>query len=113
MNPTYVGYLWCALAALASATSTFLIKMSSQGEAGLNFVRLAYLGSACASYGLGFIFYTFALQRLQISLAYPVMTAVTMALVTAVGTLMLQEALTPTKIAGLLLVTAGAFVLAR
>lgn len=113
MNPIYVGYLWCALAALASATSTYLIKMSSQGEAGLNVVRLAYLGSACASYGLGFVFYTFALQRLQISLAYPVMTAVTMALVTLVGYLVLHEALTPTKIAGVLLVTIGAFVLAR
>ena len=113
MNPIYVGYLWCALAALASATSTFLIKMSAAGGTGLSLVRLAYLGSACASYGLGFVFYTFALQRMQISLAYPVMTAVTMALVTMVGCLVLHEALTPTKIAGVLLVTAGAFVLAR
>lgn len=113
MNPTYLGYLWCALAALASAISTFLIKLSSHGEPGLNMVRLTYLGSACASYGLGFIFYTFALQRLQISLAYPVMTAVTMTLVTAVGVLMLHEALTPSKIVGLVLVTAGAFALAR
>ena len=113
MNPVYVGYFWCALASVASAAATFLIKLSSQHGAGLNLMRLVYLGGACGAYGLGFICYAAALSRMQITLAYPVMTAITMMMVAAMGCFLLQESLTPAKIIGMLLVTTGAFVLAR
>lgn len=113
MSPSVIGFLWCAGAALASALSTYLIKLSGQAGADWNFARLAWLGSACASYGLGFICYSIALQRLQISLAYPVMTAITLTLVTLTGYAALQEPMSAAKLAGIALVGAGAFLLAR
>ncbi|MBV6320429.1 SMR family transporter [Duganella violaceipulchra] len=113
MNPTLIGYLWCAGAALASAAATLLIKLSGQTGGGWSPLRLLLLGGAGGTYVAGFVCYSLALQRLEISLAYPVMTAITLALITLLGTLVLQEALTPAKLAGLALIAAGAFALSR
>src|SRR5687768_10964904 len=89
MSPTTIGYIWCALAALASALATLLIKFSGQQGPDWNLLRVAYLGGAGATYALGFVCYTVALQRLEISLAYPVMTGIAMAFVAAFGVLAL------------------------
>jgi small multidrug resistance pump len=113
MNPTITGYLWLVVASIASAAATFLIKMSSHAGEGINLTRLLWLGGAGGAYGLGFICYALALEKLAISLAYPFMTAITIVLVTLVGALVLQETLTPIKVFGLLLIGAGAFVVAR
>jgi quaternary ammonium compound-resistance protein SugE len=113
MNPLLIGCLWCALAAVASASATLLIKLAGDGSGGWTLVRLGYLGGACATYGVGFVCYALALQKMQISLAYPVMTAITLTLVTLLGYLVLQEALTPVKLTGLALIAAGAFALSR
>lgn len=112
-NIAIIGYLWCAGAACFSAVSTYLIKLSGMAGTDWNLPRLMWLGAAAGSYVLGFGCYSVALQKLQISLAYPVMTAVTMALVTGIGCAALSEPLTATKIGGLFLIAAGAFVLAR
>lgn len=113
MNPVYLGYLWCGGAAIASAVSTLLMKLAGQHGSDWNMARIMLLGSACASYGLGFICYSIALQKLQISLAYPMMTAITLTLITLTGYLALQEPLSAAKLAGILLVGAGTFMLAR
>jgi multidrug transporter EmrE-like cation transporter len=107
------GYLWCALAALASAMATFLIKLSNQHAADWNMVRVAFLGGAGATYALGFVCYSVALQKLDMSLAYPVMTGIAMAMVAAIGVAALDEPLSAAKIAGMLLIAAGAFALSR
>lgn len=113
MSPALIGYLWCALAALASAAATFLIKLSSLAGNDWTLRRLVLLGGACATYGLGFICYSVALQKLQISLAYPAMTAITMALVALIGYAALHEAMSLSKLTGLALIAAGAFALTR
>lgn len=113
MNPILLGYLWCACAASASALATFLLKISSMQGAGWSVARLSWMGGAGFSYMLGFVCYSVALQKMQISLAYPVMTAITMTLVTVVGYLVLQEPLTLSKLAGITLIACGAFLLAR
>lgn len=113
MSPVPTGYLWCLLASVASAGATLLIKLSGDGAAGWTPARLAWLAAACAAYGAGFVCYALALQRLQISLAYPVMTAFTLVLVTMLGYAVLHEALTPSKLTGLALIAAGAFALSR
>jgi multidrug transporter EmrE-like cation transporter len=107
------GYFWCMLAAVASAVATLLIKLSHQPGAEWTLARLGWLGAACAAYGVGFVCYAIALQKLQMSLAYPVMVAITMVLVAVTGYFALQEALTASKLAGMLLIALGAFVLAR
>jgi small multidrug resistance pump len=107
------GYLWCALAALASAVATLLIKLSGQAGTDWNFTRLAWLGGAGFTYVLGFVCYSVALQKLEISLAYPVMTGIAMAMVATLGLVFLQESLSWSKAAGMLLIAAGAFALTR
>ncbi len=113
MTPAMTGYLWCALAALASAAATFLIKLSNQHGVDWNLVRLAFLGGAGATYALGFVCYSVALQKLDMSLAYPVMTGVAMLAVAAIGVAALNEPLSVSKIVGMVLIVAGAFALVR
>jgi small multidrug resistance pump len=113
MSPTTIGYIWCALAALASALATLLIKFSGQHGPDWNLLRVTYLGGAGATYALGFVCYTVALQRLEISLAYPVMTGIAMAFVAAFGVLALAESMTVSKVVGMVLVAAGAYALVR
>jgi quaternary ammonium compound-resistance protein SugE len=109
--PSLYGMLWCALAGAASAGATFLIKLSHQAGAGA--ARYLWLLAACAVYGIGFVCYAQALKRLDISVAYPVMTAMTIATLTAIGTLVLAEALTPAKLLGLGLLMSGVVLIAR
>lgn len=113
MPPAITGYLWCALAALASAMATLLIKLSSQHGVDLNLVRLALLGAAGATYVFGFICCSVALQKLDISLAYPVMTGTAIATVAALGIAALDEPLTANKVAGMILIALGAVTLTR
>ena len=112
MSDSTIGYLWCALAALASAGATFLIKFSS-GDIGWTSLRLAYLSGACAIYALGFICYSMALQKLPMTLAYPVMTATTITLVTLLGLGVLRETLSAIQLTGLVLISVGVFVITR
>lgn len=113
MSPVLTGYFWSILASLASALATLLIKLSHQENAGWTLSRLAYLGGASGTYVVGFVCYSIALQRLQISLAYPLMTAFTMLLVMLIGFLVLGENLTFTRMAGAALIITGAFILSR
>ena len=113
MNFLQNGLFWCALAAAASATATYLIKLSHLGGSDWTLSRLVYLGGACATYGLGFVCYSVALQKMPMSLAYPLMTAITMSVVTIVGFLALGEALTVPKVVGTLVIAVGAFILSR
>lgn len=113
MSPVVVGYLWCALAALASALATLLIKVSNQQGADWNLLRMAWLGGAAFTYVVGFACYSVALQKLDISLAYPVMTGIAMAMVATLGFFFLNEPMSWSKAAGMLLIAAGAFALTR
>jgi multidrug transporter EmrE-like cation transporter len=107
------GYFWCALASLASAGATFLIKLSHQAGSGWTLARLGYLGAACAVYGMGFVCYTITLQKLPMTIAYPLMTAITMMAVLLCGYAVLGEALTGVRLLGMALVAVGAFALVR
>ncbi len=113
MSPATIGYLWCAVAALASALATFLIKLSNQHADAWTLVRLAYLGGACFTYVLGFVCYSVALQKLEMSLAYPVMTGFAMAMVALIGYAALNEPMTLAKVSGMVLIGAGAYALTR
>jgi small multidrug resistance pump len=107
------GYLWCAVAGLASALATQFIKLSSHHAADWNPVRIAFLGAAGVTYMAGFVTYSFGLQKLDMHLAYPVMTAAAMVMVAALGFAALDEPLTVSKVTGMVLVVLGAFALSR
>ena len=113
MSPVTTGYLWCVLAALSSAVATYLIKVSNAGADGFNVTRLLWLGAACCTYGGGFVAYSLALRKLEMSLAYPVMTGFAMAMVALIGYAALNEPMNLSKVGGMLLIAAGAFALTR
>lgn len=113
MTPATTGYLWCAAAGLASALATLFIKFSAQHAADWNVVRLTWLGVAALTYGAGFVTYSFALQKLDMNLAYPVMTGVAMAMVAALGFAALGEQLTASRVTGMVLIALGAIALSR
>lgn len=113
MTPAMTGFLWCAVAALASAMATFLIKLSNNHGADWNVLRIAFMGGAGATYVLGFFCYSVALQKLDMSLAYPVMTGIAMTMVAVLGIAALDEPLSATKVAGMVMIALGAFALSR
>lgn len=113
MFPISNGFWWCALASLASAGATFLIKMSHQAGGEWTVTRLAFLAGACAVYGVGFVSYGVALQRMQMTLAYPLMTALTMVAVFFLGTAALGEQVSTSRILGMTMVVAGAALVSR
>jgi len=109
------GYLLCLLAGIASTAATYLMRVSSlDGSASAFFSvqRMMYLGAAVGAYGLGFIFYSLALRKLPMSLAYPVMTAMTMLMIAVVGGFVLQESMGMLKMLGIALLVLGAFLVA-
>lgn len=70
-----------------------------------------WLSMAC--YGVGFMFYTVALTKLELSKAYPVSSAAAVVLLVAVSVLFLRESLNPLKLTGLVLCILGIFLVLR
>lgn len=115
MSENVIGYGLCLLAGIASTVATYLMRVSSLESGVATFFslqRLMYLGAAVGAYGIGFIFYSLALRKLPMSLAYPVMTAMTMLMIALVGAVVLQESMGMMKILGIALLVLGAFLVA-
>jgi multidrug transporter EmrE-like cation transporter len=66
-----------------------------------------------ALYGAGFLFYTVALSKLELSKAYPVSSAAAIVLIVLTSLLFFKESLDPLKIAGLALLISGIFLVLR
>jgi len=112
-SPALYGYLWCAIASLFSAMATFLLKKSSGHGSYTDIVKLTWLASAAGSYIVGFFCYGQALSRLEMTVAYPVMTAFTVAVVAIFGAQLLGETLSLSKIAGMLMLCAACWLMTR
>lgn len=86
-----------------------------QGVGGLirlllrNWVLLAGLGC----FALNVVFYTYALQKLPISMAYPVMTVTGFAIIVVVSGYLLSERLTALQWVGVAAILIGAVCVAR
>lgn len=65
-----------------------------------------------ALYGVGTILWLFALRQMDLSLAYP-FVAMSFVMVAGAGILFLGEPVSPTRLAGLLLIILGLLVMAR
>jgi multidrug transporter EmrE-like cation transporter len=66
-----------------------------------------------ALYGAGFLFYTVALSKLELSKAYPVSSAVAIVLIVLTSFLFFKESLDPLKVIGLALLISGIFLVLR
>lgn len=62
-------------------------------------------------YGLSFTALTFALKKIEISVTYAIWSGVGMALIAGIGAVWFREALTPMKIAAILLIIVGVVML--
>ena len=66
-----------------------------------------------ALYGMGFLFYTIALSKLELSKAYPVSSAAAVVLIAVVSTLFFKESLEIIKLVGLAFLICGIFLVLR
>jgi small multidrug resistance pump len=72
-----------------------------------------WLAAAVGCYAVGFVACGQALGKLQMTVAYPVMTAVTMTLIAVQGVVVLGEAITLTKPAGMVLLCVACLLLSK
>lgn len=107
------GYVWCAAAGLCSALATLMIKLSVGGSDTGGWIKLYWLAGAAACYLAGFGAYSQALTKLEITIAYSMMTAVTMSLVACAGWLMLGESISGYKVSGMLLLCVACVLMSK
>lgn len=110
---TLGGYIWCAAAGLFSALATVMLKLSSSGSASGTAIKLYWLAGAMTSYVAGFAAYRLALAKTDISVAYPVMTIVTMTLIAFAGRLIFGEMLSLNKVIGIILLGISCVLLTK
>jgi len=66
-----------------------------------------------ALYGVGFLFYTIALSKLELSKAYPVSSAAAIVMIVVISLFFFKEILDPMKVVGLALLLSGIFLVLR
>ena len=115
-----MGYLFLTLALALNATANVLLKVGAARLGGLdephmigrlitNYHLLAGLGL----FALNVVFYVLALTRLNLSLAYPIMTTGGVVIIVAVSVLLLHEALSTRQAVGLFLLIVGIVLVAE
>lgn len=101
------------ISATCSALASFTLKFAGSGAVSHpQFGPLAWKIAAVGFYGVGFLFYAWALKKLPLTSAYPVMVAVTIIEVFMFG-VWTGEQVTLTNIFGALLITAGIIFIVR
>ena len=105
-----LALLLLVVSGTCSAVASVLLK-TVRGDAQAVALFGSY-GFAIAAYGLGFVLYAVALKRLPLTLAYPVMIAVTMVEVYLYGVIA-GERIEPAGALGALLIMLGAALVLR
>lgn len=113
-----MSYFWLALSALCSVIASIALKEGAHHGMGNEGVLRASEGLlpyviAIGSYGMGFGLYALALRELELSLAYPLMVAISIAGVLAYGIFFGNEAVTGVRLIGAALIAVGIFFLNR
>lgn len=111
--------LGCAI--VFNATANILMKLGAQrigpltstGAAIQAFLINPFIWGGLASFGLALIFYTYVLTKMNLSVAYPLMTALGFLIVVTFSAFYLQESIHPPQILGLVLVIGGLYLIAQ
>jgi len=114
------GYLILGLAIILNATANILIKVGMlriEGKGGMGSILIAALSQPAfwggiLSFGLALAAYSFVLNRLNLSVAYPVMVSLGLIIVVLVSYFLLKESITAVQIAGFFLIIAGVWLVA-
>ncbi len=113
-----MSYLWLALSALCSVIASIALKVGAYGAVGSerplwSVGTLLPYAVAIGSYGLGCGLYALALRKLELSLAYPLMVAISIAGVVGYGIFFGNEAVTGARMLGATLIAVGIFFVSR
>jgi small multidrug resistance pump len=101
------------VSATCSALASVTLKFAGTGTVSHPHIGpLAWKIAAVGFYGVGFMFYAWALKKLPLTSAYPVMVAITIVEVFVFGA-WTGEPVTWTNILGALLITAGIIFIVR
>lgn len=114
-------YIVLSLAITLNALANILMKvaMRRQGESGdmLTMLKLSLVNPVLflglVSFGLALVAYCYVLAKLNLSIAYPLMTSLGIIIVTTVSWLFLDEIITPVQIAGFVSIIAGVWMVAH
>jgi multidrug transporter EmrE-like cation transporter len=109
-----MGYLFLALALILNACANILLKIGAGHLGRLDapdligrLVTNYHLMAGLVLFALNVVFYIAALSRLNLSVAYPVMTAGGILIVVTVSALYLREPITTTQMLGFLFLVLG------
>ena len=109
-------YLFLALAFLCNAAANVLLKLAalhgftfSQTLHGVLNTSTAYAASAIVLFGLNLCFYLVALERIPLSIGYPVMVGMTF-FITILASVLLGERINLLHALGMTLIIAGIFL---
>ena len=115
-----MGYLLLILALTLNAAANVLLKVGAEQFGAVNAPDLAgrlltnyHLLAGLALFALNIVFYTAALTRLNLSVAYPVMTAGGILIVVTASFFFLREPITARQVVGLVLLVAGILLVAQ
>lgn len=113
-------YWLLGLAIFFNALANIVIKWAMQGEtqifahgmaAALRSLATNYgAWAGITLFGLAFVLYSMVLTRVNLSIAYPVMTSLGLVIISLVSVLVFREALTFTQIGGIILIIAGVWL---
>ena len=107
-------FILVALSSVFSVIASIALKTGGAlGSPRVSWAGMLPYVLAVAAYGVGFGLYAMALRKLELSLAYPVMVALSMLGIFAYGTLWAQEAVTLHRSLGAGLIGIGIFLVLR
>lgn len=113
-------WLSLGLAVVLNAAANILIKAGANGGASdvdlvtlWGLARSPYILAGIASFAAALGFYAMALTRVELSVGYPIMVSLGIAIVFVWSVLVFQERLDWTKIAGTLMALGAVVLLAR
>ncbi len=110
-----MAYLFLSLASACSVAASIALKIAgtSRGMPLFGVPGGATYALAIASYGAGFGFYALSLRRLDLTLAYPLMVAISILGIFAYGAFSGAEEFSAYRLAGAALIALGIFLLSQ
>ena len=114
-----MAYLWLLISSTCSVLASIALKSAgsyrtaNESAAMASWTPYILYVAAISAYGAGFVMYALALRRLDLSIAYPIMVASSIAGVFGYGLVTGAESITLARLAGGALVAAGIFLITR
>ncbi len=97
--------MWLFIAIVLEVAATVCMKLSN------GFSKFVPTAAMFVLYAMSFVPMTWALRRLEVSIAYAVWSAVGTALITIIGSMLFKELMTPMKMSAIALIVVGVVVL--